>query len=102
MKSIPIVIVITLIIVTGVAFADRESGSNSGKDMCLLDIKNCTGHNYYNIVEKIARLKKAIEIGSKIYSPEEFKHLEYLLEEAFETAERIDADPSQVPENKDK
>jgi hypothetical protein len=102
MKSIPISIVITFIIITSVAFADQEIRSDSSKDMCLLDIKNCTGHSYYNIVEKIARLKHAIEMGTKLYTPEECKHLEYLLEEALETAERIDADPSQVPENRDK
>jgi hypothetical protein len=102
MKSIPISIVITLSIVTGVAFAGQEIKSDEVKDKCLLDIKNCTGSSYYNIVEKIARLKQAIEIGTKLYTLEECKHLEYLLEEAFETAERIDADPSQVPENRDK
>jgi hypothetical protein len=37
-----------------------------------------------------------------VYSPEELAHLRYLLEEALTTADRIDADPSQVPENKDR
>ena len=101
MKSIPIIFMIILII-NGVAFADQKIESNSNKDWCLLDNKNCSGHSYYNIVEKIARLKAAIEIGTNLYTPEECKHLKYLLDEAFETAERIDADPSQVPENKDK
>jgi hypothetical protein len=101
MKSIPMIMLLTLIF-TGVALADQEIKYNTGKDMCLLDIKNCTGQSYYDIVDKIARLKAAIEIGLELYSPEECNHLNYLLEEAFYTAERIGADPSQVPEMRDK
>jgi len=100
MKSIPMSIIVLTLITTTVAFADQEIKANTGKDLCLLDVKDCTGQSYYNIVEKIARLKAAIEIGTQIYSPEEVKHLNYLLEEALETAELIDADPSQVPENR--
>ncbi|NVN92606.1 MAG: hypothetical protein HXX11_18690 [Desulfuromonadales bacterium] len=101
MKSISIFIAITLF-VAHAAFANESVVYDSTKDLCLLDINNCRGQSYYNIVEKISRLKAALEIGSKVYSQEEIKHLNYLLDEAFYAAERIDADPSQVPENKNK
>ena len=82
------------------ASAGQEIKSAVSKDMCLLDSANCSGQKYYSIVEKIAHLKQAIEIGSPVYSPEELRHLEHLLEEAFDIAGLIDADPSQVPENR--
>ncbi|MDR3581154.1 MAG: hypothetical protein P4L44_14430 [Oryzomonas sp.] len=83
------------------AFADQGVKTDTGKDACLLDINNCSGH-YYDIVEKIARLKAAIQIGTRVYSPKELEHIEYLLKESLITADRIDADSSQVPENKDR
>lgn len=100
MKTVAFVIAVTLLSAC-IAFAEKGVTADSGKDMCLLDNNYCTGQSYYGIVEKIARIRAALEIGSKVYSPEEVKHLEYLLEEALMVAERIDADPSQVPENKD-
>ncbi|KAA0888974.1 hypothetical protein [Oryzomonas rubra] len=99
MRLAPIIIAITLGAASA-AFAEQAPGT--GKDLCLLDISNCTGRSYYNIVEKIARLKAALEVGTTVYSPGEIEHLTYMLEEAFTTADLIGADPSIVPENRDK
>lgn len=101
MRSAPIIIAITLWAVSA-AFAEQAPGPGAGKDLCLLDISNCTDRSYYNIVEKIARLKTALAAGATVYSPGEIEHLTYMLEEAFTTADLIGADPSIVPENKDK
>jgi hypothetical protein len=101
MKTIPLFMTMSLFIASA-ACADPGGGFDSGKDLCLLDINKCPGQSHYNIVEKIARLKAAIEIGTKVYTPEEVVHLKYSLEEALVTADRIDADPSQVPENRDR
>lgn len=99
MRLVPVIIAITLCAASA-AFAEQAPGA--GKDLCLLDINNCTGRSYYHIVEKIARLKTALQVGPTVYSPEEIEHLTYLLEEAFTTAELIGADPSLVPENRDR
>jgi hypothetical protein len=101
MKMLPLVCIITLFIAS-TALAGQGVKTDTGKDACLLDVNNCPSGHYYDIVEKIARLKAAIQIGTTVYSPEELAHLQYLLEEALTTADRIDADPSQVPENKDR
>jgi hypothetical protein len=52
--------------------------------------------------EKLARIRAALALGDKVYTEQEIKHLDYLLDEALETADLIGADPSQVPENRDK
>lgn len=101
MKLLPLVMTLTLF-TASMAFTDQGAPPNEGKDACLLDINTCPSGHYYDIVEKIARLKAAIQIGTRVYSPEELEHLKRLLEEAFEAADRIDADPSQVPENRDR
>ena len=100
MKPVLVCAFIMLSLTVGAHAEDLQSGA--GKDMCLLDINNCLGQSFYNIVDKIARIRAAIEKGSLVYTPQEVEHLKYMLVEALETAERIDADPSQVPENRDK
>ena len=101
MRMLPLVCALTLFIAS-MAIAGQGATSDTGKDACLLDVSNCPSGHYYDIVEKIARLKAAIQVGARVYSPNELEHLKYLLEEALTTADRIDADPSQVPENKDR
>src|SRR3974390_1314709 len=102
MKMLLLVGTTITLFIASAAIADQGVQSSTGKDACLLDISNCPSGHYYDIVEKIARLKAAIQVGATVYSPEELAHLKYLLEEALTTADRIDADPSQVPENKDR
>jgi len=85
-----------------VAASAQDMKPTAGKDTCLLDNNSCVGHSYYNIVEKIARIRAAIQLGTKVYTPQELEHLEYLLEEALDVADHIDAHSSQVPENRDR
>jgi hypothetical protein len=96
-----VVITLLMMSVAPASYAE-EMKQNNGKDVCLLDNNNCVGHSYYPIVEKIARIRTALRLGSTVYTPQELEHLRYLLEEALDVAEHIDADPSQVPENKDR
>ena len=63
-----------------------------------MDVNNCVGQTYYNIVEKIIRIKSALEIGSRVYTPQELEHLTYMFDEAMYCCDRIDCHPSQVPE----
>jgi hypothetical protein len=86
--------------IAATAVAEQENQSITGKDWCLLDAAKCPGQIKYDLVEKIAHLKAALGSGAKLYSPQELEHLQHLLEEALETAEMVDADPSQVPENR--
>jgi hypothetical protein len=66
--------------------------NNVEKDMCLLDINNCVDKSYYNIVEKIKRLKIALKKGLSVYSPSEITHLENVLDESYYCVERIEAE----------
>ncbi len=69
-----------------------ETPENPEKDLCLLDINKCPGKNYYNIVEKIRRLKIALKQGSAVYSQDELGHLETVLRESYFCVERLDAE----------
>ncbi|HEY4744582.1 MAG TPA: hypothetical protein VIH45_07975 [Desulfuromonadaceae bacterium] len=95
-------IVVALLVASVTVAAAEDMKPNAGKDVCLLDNNNCVGHSYYNIVDKIARIRAAIQLGTKVYTPQELEHLEYLLEEALDVADHIDAHSSQVPENRDR
>jgi hypothetical protein len=99
MKTILLLIAASLLM-AGSALADQESKPVIGKDLCLLDSAHCPGRQYYNLVEKIAHCRVALEKGAAVYSPEELEHLRHLLEEALDIADMINADPSQVPENR--
>lgn len=94
-------LLVIILSLTGNAFSE-DVIQNSGKDMCLLDIKYCENKNYYNIVEKIVRIKAALAIGTKLYTTKEIEHLEYLYEESLYTCDRIECHPSQVPEMSDR
>lgn len=100
MKSV-FVLILLIISLAGNAGAE-EAKTLPGKDLCLLDIKNCVGQSYYNIVEKIVRIKAALEVGSRVYSHQERQHLEYMYEEALFACDRIDCPPSLVPEMQDR
>ena len=100
MKHAVILILIFLSLVDN-AIAE-DSKQHMGKDMCLLDISYCKNQSYYNIVEKIVRIKTALAIGAKLYTEKEIEHLEYLYEEALYTCDRIECHPSQVPEMSDR
>ena len=80
----------------------NDAKPNTGKDMCLLENNYCKNQSYYNIVEKIARIKAALAIGANLYTEKEIEHLEYLYEEALFTCDRIECQPSHVPEMSDR
>ncbi len=53
------------------------------KDWCLLGIADkCSGSTTFDLVEKTRRLEAAIKKGTAVYTPEELKHLQAMLEEA--------------------
>jgi hypothetical protein len=99
MKSTPLLIAASLLIAVATS-ASQETEPVSGKDLCLLDTAKCPGQRHYDLVEKIAHCRAALETGAKVYSPEELEHVKHLLEEALDIADMINADPSQVPENR--
>jgi hypothetical protein len=80
------------VIISATCCYAAEMPENPGKDLCLLDINNCVGKSYYNIVEKIRRLKIALKQGSAVYSQDELRHLETVLKESYFCVERIEAE----------
>ena len=67
--------------VTGVSVAAESAGSE--KDWCLLGIADkCAGTTTFDLPEKTRRLEAAIKKGTAVYTPEELKHLQAMLDEA--------------------
>jgi len=56
---------------------------DSEKDWCLLGIADkCAGTTTFDLPEKTRRLEAAIKQGTAVYTPEELKHLQAMLDEA--------------------
>jgi hypothetical protein len=71
-------IVLTL---TGVSAAADSQGPE--KDWCLLGVADkCSGTTTLALPEKTRRLEAAIKQGTAVYTPEELKHLQAMLDEA--------------------
>lgn len=74
----------TLISVLPVLAGERMGGMGSGndgaqtKDECLLVSQNCRG-NVDTIQERIGRLEREIGKGSRVYTPDELRSLEFQL-----------------------
>lgn len=98
MKS-TIMLIAAIVCFPPTGYCEQGTEQGKGKDMCLVDTNLCSEN--YNLVDKIARLKAAIETGTKVYTPQELERLEYSLEDSLATAGRLNIDPSQVPENKE-
>ena len=80
MKRI-ILTVAMVLMVTGVSIAVDSQGPE--KDWCLLGIADkCPGTTTFDLAEKTRRLEAAIKKGTAVYTPEELKHLQAMLDEA--------------------
>lgn len=80
MKKI-ILTVVMLLMATGASSAADSQGSE--KDWCLLGVADkCPGTTTFDLPEKTRRLEAAIKKGTAVYTPEELKHLQALLDEA--------------------
>ena len=80
MKTI-IVACALVLAVTGISGA--ADSRDPEKDWCLLGIADkCAGTTTFDLPEKTRRLEAAIKKGTAVYSPEELKHLQAMLEEA--------------------
>jgi len=74
---------------TGVSHA--ADNRDSEKDWCLLGIADkCGGTTTFDLAEKTRRLEAAIKKGTDVYTPEELKHLQAMLEEARQTKRLLD------------
>jgi hypothetical protein len=82
MKSLLLSTALLLSLVCDLHAADKVQKTEPAKDLCLLDTNKCDGHFRYDLLEKIKRLTSAIKLGTAVYTPEEVKHMENLLEEA--------------------
>ncbi len=69
----------------GIALASGEAQS---KNDCLVYGKNCPNVSL-SLPERIAKLRTEITKGEKVYTPEELKRLELLLEEDTQTMESL-------------
>lgn len=82
MKRIVLLAVVVLGITSGSTFA--AGSQDSEKDWCLLGISNkCSGSTTLDLVDKIRRLKMAIDKGTTVYTPDEVEHFKSMLEEAY-------------------
>lgn len=80
MKLIILACVLVLA-VTGVSAA--IDSRDSEKDWCLLGIADkCSGTTTFDLPEKTRRLETAIKKGTAVYTPDELKHLQAMLDEA--------------------
>ena len=79
MKKIILTLAMVLMATGASAAADSQG---SGKDWCLLGISDkCPGTTTFDIVEKTRRLETAIKKGTVVYTPEEIKHFQAMLDE---------------------
>jgi hypothetical protein len=76
-----IILALAIILTVTVSFTAAES-QDSEKDWCLLGISDkCPGTTTFDIVEKTRRLEAAIKKGTAVYTPEEIKHFQVMLDE---------------------
>ncbi|MDR3579361.1 MAG: hypothetical protein P4L44_05320 [Oryzomonas sp.] len=79
MKQFVFAIVLVLSVVSVSHAADYNEAE---KDWCLLGIGNkCEGTTTIDLFDKIKRIEIALKKGSSVYTPEELKHLQSMLEE---------------------
>jgi hypothetical protein len=79
MKKIILTLAMVLMATDASAAADSQG---SEKDWCLLGISDkCPGTTTFDIVEKTRRLEAAIKNGTAVYTPEEIKHFQAMLDE---------------------
>lgn len=92
-------IVIALILGTAVTVPALEHAPAPGaeKDLCLLDARNCPTPNYYDLKEKVARLRGALNAGNRFYTPEELKILAKKLEDSLEIADLLEVPETIIP-----
>ena len=75
-----------------------EPEAAAAKDPCLMDNRNCPGNTNYTLVEKIARLRTAIENkDSGTYTPQELERLGKRLEECLEIADLLEIPETTIP-----
>jgi len=78
------IVLVISIVLSVAALSHATETQDQEKDLCLLGITNkCTSTTTLDLVDKIARLEAAINKGSAVYTPEELKHLQAMLEEAY-------------------
>ena len=88
MKRIFLAIVMAL---STVIVSHASDNQDSEKDWCLLGITNkCPSSTTLDLVDKIKRLEAAIQRGSAVYTPDELKHLQAMLEEAYLIKDLLD------------
>ena len=80
---------IVIIFILGTAVTVLADEHAAERDLCLLDASNCPTLNY-DLIEKVARLRGALEAGSRFYTPEELKRLAKKLKECLEIADLLD------------
>lgn len=82
------IILLLVVVLSVAASAHATEGKDADKDWCLLgNTDKCPGGTTFDLFEKIRRLEAAIKKGAAVYTPEELKHLQAMLEEAYETKE---------------
>ncbi len=92
------IVVAMVLTVAGTAPAQEQAPAPAaGKDMCLVDASHCPRENYYDLAEKVARLREAINKGMKLYTVEELEILKKKLEESLEIADLLEVPESQIP-----
>ena len=79
------------LVMTVAGISNAADSRNSEKDWCLLGIADkCGGTTTFDLAEKTRRLEAAIKKGTDVYTPEELKHLQAMLEEARQTKKLLD------------
>ncbi len=71
---------LALLLASSVEAKVTEEGKQGEKNLCLLYMENCPDRKD-TILETIAKLKKEIEKGTRVYTPTELNLLQRKLEE---------------------
>lgn len=95
MKALLTAILMMFCTVNFTGAGEQSRVIDAGKDLCLLDTSQCS--SLYDLPEKVARLRKAIESGTKVYTPEEVERLKRRLEDAMIVVEFLDVPEAIVP-----
>ena len=81
-------LLLIIMLLSAAMVSHAADNQDAEKDWCLLGVTNkCVGSTAFDLVEKIKRLEIAIKKGSTVYTPEELKHLQAMLADAYETQE---------------
>lgn len=77
------IIVALAMVLAAAGISAAADSMDAEKDWCLLSIADkCTGTTTFDLPEKTRRLEAAIKKGTAVYTPEELKHLQAMLDEA--------------------